>query len=721
MKRRLWQSIILALLACLVPMLTRAAQSELILERPIAPGVLYRELKREGPLRIYVTRVDLTNPAIQFEAVPGEDNLTDREQPSSVARRLSRPGYEVVAATNGDYGGAGNAPLGMFVREGRLLITPTTRSSLCIGPDNMAFIDVFDFQMTLRPIAGGTPVSIEYLNRWYDYAQPVLYGPLWEKSQEQAFDVVDVVLEVPDGALAPVDKRTVSVRRIVPGRGGTPIAAGEYVLQVPATSASASRFEVNARWVLESAMDPDPGAWDSVITGGPRIVRDGEAYIPNEEESIRQSFVTSLHPRTGFGISRDGKTFMMAVVDGRQPGHSVGVSLPTLADILIEQGAWDALNMDGGGSSTMVIRGEVKNSPSDATGERRTSSAFCVISTAPRGPLEHLRIDPAPQSLLASVPHRFEAKEYDEAWNPVSNIRVNWQAHGGEIDVLGPQECLVTFEPGLGGLAAAMGPLAESIQFQAVTAESWKVEPRAVLLSPGGSEEVKVRAFDVRDEELEVPEEAIVIEVEGGIADVQGATILATSTGSAEATVRAGPMSWTLPIEIRPKATITGVDFEENPGWILRRHHATEDGTDFVLDTAMPHTGSQAARLDYEFEPGVISAAYLDMEMPLEKGTTAISIWVHGNYSENMLRSILTDANGNRFILTLSNSISWVGWSRVEARLADMQPHWGNPTEAPVAPFTLTTIYVVEPRLMPGSETRTGTIYFDDMQIIGVN
>ncbi len=74
------------------------------------------------------------------------------------------------------------------------------------------------------------------------------------------------------------------------------------------------------------------------------------------------------HPRTAVGVSEDGERLLVIVIDGRQDGWSVGVTLPELADALIERGAWDAINLDGGGSSAFFWRDgpDVRsNRPSD--------------------------------------------------------------------------------------------------------------------------------------------------------------------------------------------------------------------------------------------------------------------------------------------------------------------------------------------------------------------
>jgi exopolysaccharide biosynthesis protein len=95
------------------------------------------------------------------------------------------------------------------------------------------------------------------------------------------------------------------------------------------------------------------------------------------------------HPRTAAGVSRDGRTLLLVVVDGRQDGWSVGVTLPELARILLDAGAWNAVNLDGGGSSALWYRasgesdGRILNRPSD--GRVRPVASHLGV-----------RVDPAP-------------------------------------------------------------------------------------------------------------------------------------------------------------------------------------------------------------------------------------------------------------------------------------------------------------------------------------
>ncbi|MCM2257944.1 MAG: phosphodiester glycosidase family protein [Vicinamibacteria bacterium] len=99
---------------------------------------------------------------------------------------------------------------------------------------------------------------------------------------------------------------------------------------------------------------------------GTRLVEAGE----NRGATARVQW-NKRHPRTAVGVSRDGSSLVLVVVDGRREGWSAGATLPELAQVLIDAGAWDAVALDGGGSSALWLRGEtekagaIRSRPSD--------------------------------------------------------------------------------------------------------------------------------------------------------------------------------------------------------------------------------------------------------------------------------------------------------------------------------------------------------------------
>jgi exopolysaccharide biosynthesis protein len=120
-----------------------------------------------------------------------------------------------------------------------------------------------------------------------------------------------------------------------------------------------------------------------VVGGGPQLLRTGRVAVAAQAEgfhplrSFFDTFVKGRQPRTLAGVTEEGR-LLLVTVDGRRPGWSVGMTLPEAARLMRSLGARDALNLDGGGSTTMVVRGEVVNRPSDRAGERPVSDALFV-------------------------------------------------------------------------------------------------------------------------------------------------------------------------------------------------------------------------------------------------------------------------------------------------------------------------------------------------------
>jgi hypothetical protein len=128
-----------------------------------------------------------------------------------------------------------------------------------------------------------------------------------------------------------------------------------------------------------------PGSGVSVVNGGPELVRDGalhvtpqaDGFVRPTEPSFYYGFSAERNPRTFAGTDAAGRT-LIATVDGRSTA-SLGTTIVETAAVARALGMRDALNLDGGGSTTMVARGQVVNSPSDAAGERPVGDALLVL------------------------------------------------------------------------------------------------------------------------------------------------------------------------------------------------------------------------------------------------------------------------------------------------------------------------------------------------------
>ena len=112
--------------------------------------------------------------------------------------------------------------------------------------------------------------------------------------------------------------------------------------------------------------------------GGPVLLQSGAIKITNNEElKFAGNAINDKHPRTAMGYTKDNKLIIL-VVQGRFPGVAEGATLGQEAKILQDLGCWEALNLDGGGSSCMLVNGKETIKPSDPTGQRAVPAVFII-------------------------------------------------------------------------------------------------------------------------------------------------------------------------------------------------------------------------------------------------------------------------------------------------------------------------------------------------------
>ncbi|MBI2743813.1 MAG: phosphodiester glycosidase family protein [Chlamydiales bacterium] len=117
------------------------------------------------------------------------------------------------------------------------------------------------------------------------------------------------------------------------------------------------------------------------IGGTPLLIDDGHTITDFSPERTRPSFLTERHPRTAVGIKEDGH-WLFVVVDGRQPTRSIGMTMGELANFMADLGATHALNLDGGGSSTFYLDGNVLNTPSSSSEDNKQEGSQRPVSDA---------------------------------------------------------------------------------------------------------------------------------------------------------------------------------------------------------------------------------------------------------------------------------------------------------------------------------------------------
>lgn len=146
-----------------------------------------------------------------------------------------------------------------------------------------------------------------------------------------------------------------------------PVSVKDSVPTLNVTDYMSGKSGIRKRWKMKTA-----------IGGGPVLLYNGQMRITNNEERMFMGKAQNdLHPRTAMGYTPGGKLIIL-VVEGRNPGIAEGASLPDLAGIFLTLGAVEALNLDGGGSSCMLVQGKETIRPSDKTGQRAVPAVFMI-------------------------------------------------------------------------------------------------------------------------------------------------------------------------------------------------------------------------------------------------------------------------------------------------------------------------------------------------------
>jgi len=365
----------LALLVFLIPVLAKSDVTEW--EKIIRPGITYRvTIDDEIPRVVHALRIANgaaglgLRPALSQDRVFGPEAVDQGRQ--TVVDMIAAS--SAVAGINADFFPANGDPLGAMVVDGRLLSSAAkTRSVVAWGPAGFRF-GYLQFAGAIT-WGEGEPVSIYGVNEECGANMAVLNtsAATFSVSREPALHVLIELeaeftpngewqgvfvrffseintLEIPDGHVA-LAVRGVPTERILELREGDEVTIS----------------------LQHKGID-----WEGVThvaAGGPLLVKGSQKFIPFAEEGFNQRFAENRHPRSALGVSPAGDVWLVAV-DGRQ-SMSDGATLDELAQVMIDLGCTDAINLDGGGSTTLAVAGLVLNRPS--TGQQRAIANSILV------------------------------------------------------------------------------------------------------------------------------------------------------------------------------------------------------------------------------------------------------------------------------------------------------------------------------------------------------
>lgn len=437
-------------LAALILLLIPAPAQERVQtwEKLIAPGVTYRmEVDPTIPRIVHAVRISpqaegvkLLPELAQGQVFNPDREVLGRETVSAISVRTN-----ALLTVNADFFPLSGDPLGAMVRGGELLSSPVNgRSAIFWGPDGFD-IGYLTFSGS---VSNGTSSATLYgVNEECGDDMVVLNTPkaAFALSREPA---THAVLELV-GKISPKGEWTGKIKKFIEETTQVPVGDNEIVLTYRGPQAEIiNSFELGQEiTVTIECKGTDWEKTTDAIGGGPFILRRGEEHVTFAEEGFREGFSTNRHPRTAVGKTENGDVWIVAI-DGRQ-AMSAGASLPETAAIMKRLGCVDAINLDGGGSTTMNLGGVTINRPSG--GQERAVANALLVMVALLDPISGADFVVTGKAEIKAGANE-QYKVTDSEGNTVPNSEVIWSAHGSAwIDQAG---VLHSFDEGETSLTA---------------------------------------------------------------------------------------------------------------------------------------------------------------------------------------------------------------------------------------------------------------------------
>jgi Phosphodiester glycosidase len=346
--------------------------------RRVADGVyLHEVIQPAGPNQLRVLEVDPSTPATLELAGAG------RSYPHLAATSRIAEHGDALAGVNGEFFTVPGRPEFLFQSDGTLWQTALHDSNMFAISEDEQRIYVRRISPSISASGGGSTLRVSNWNTLDPSGGEVSgYTPIGGSVAVPPSHTCYLKLGHESGPSWSAG-RTATTRSYLVSRSGcgarAPSLRGgiDVVLAANAGSSGArdlARFRSGDRVRMEWSVGL-PNVLD-IAGGQPVLVKDGRGLVPRQCDT---SFCAP-QPRTAVGYTRDGRV-LIATVDGRQTGWSVGMSLREWAQAFVQMGAEGVLNLDGGGSTTMWVRGEgVVNRPSNAGHrQRRVGTALLVL------------------------------------------------------------------------------------------------------------------------------------------------------------------------------------------------------------------------------------------------------------------------------------------------------------------------------------------------------
>jgi exopolysaccharide biosynthesis protein len=674
----------------------------------VTSGVVLEKHSRfttSGWIQSDVLRVDLSNENVKVDSIVNNESITKVSTVKNLAKSNG-----AIAAVNGSFfdmdTGAAYGPI-MSSGEFDLAATRNNNDMATFSLDEMnnALFTYWNTKVELVTPSGDKKPIAAY-NRYTGYYNYNMYilDSKWGKKSPGVTATYPNWLEmvVENGVVKEFRENMPGVE--IPKNGYVVVAA------MGQQKTLTDNFKIGDPVNFDITLNVDSSKMKMALTGGTLLVKDGNV-ITNFTHS--PTTPSTRAPRTAVGTTKDGKTLIVVTVDGRQT-NSIGMTQAELAAYMKELGCANAINFDGGGSTTMVARAagttglSVVNSTSE--GERGVTGSLGIFSIAPKGPVDTLLVTAYDDNVFVNTSRAFSARGLDKYLNPV-DINENdiiWSISGVTGTFKG--NTLYPTSVGEGIVTAKIGTSVVGTCHINVLSAPVKLDLNYDTLntSAGATTTFTLKGLSKDGYNTTIVPTHASWSVTGNVGTVNANVFTAGKSGTGYVSATIAGTSVYCPVSIKQAGT-TKVIESFNAETMKLEVSSSAVTAKYSRATNVYKSASYSAKLTYDFTKDLQTnrAAYInlpDKGISLDSSTTKLGLWVYSSAKKPVwIGAIVYDKKGNANYKYFTKGITWTGWKYVEISLDDIN-----------GPSKITKIYAVQPT----KEKTSGTVYFDNLTMI---
>ncbi len=616
-------------------------------------GVTYTHMERlsgTGWQDIYVVQADLNEPHLKFDVLSRADGKSYLQNTYDTAVNA-----DAVAAINADFfsskrgeSGRGSA-IGMEISDGVLKTSPAAYEDMNVlyqpKEDETLYFNHFTYDFKVSAPSGASE-SIVVINKYDDLRGIVMYTPAWGKTTPgSGGDVLEVVVE--DGIVTAKNYDNGSVE--IPENG--------YVLATNITMNTFldTQLAVGDAVTVDIATLPDFNKLQTAVGGGGIILADGK--VPDTFSHT----ISGAQPRSAVGTDKTGKIITLVAVDGRRSG-AAGMTQTQLGYLMAELGCFNAMNLDGGGSTLLAVKDEtghrVANQPSDGSKRAVTNSVGILLDDPAEPILSAVRLTPDDPNMFAGTHRqlRFEGlDQYGRLLHDSITKPVTWTVLEGDATV--EDDMLIAETPGTVKIQGVYGDFHDITTVTVLDApHRLSTDVSNVKASVGDSKALSFTGWDARGRHaLIYPTDLQMTVKNSSVASLQGNSLQALANGSTVVTAAFGDVSANLTLTVGDAEAVSLPKNTSKPDAAQKAPEAP--GKNSFSFTVFGNTRTPEKLFDLYIMNGVVNAVKTESDMNYFVGNS-VNTKILKDLGESLKTASgysRTDYRNNAFI-TLKNS-----------------------------------------------------------------